>query len=157
MNYLLAFFILFFAGCSTKNYEFTQTKIVIIKSPKLKFADVGYLRNSEKSIELEIFVAGTAVEKIAINHVICVRDGCMSKRSFNEEYLHSTYPEDILQNVLLGKAIYDGKNKVKTDDGFEQNIQNADVNISYKVNASTIFFKDKKNVILLKLKDTNEQ
>jgi N12 class adenine-specific DNA methylase len=81
----------------------------------------------------------------------------MSKRSFNEEYLHSAYPEDILQNVLLGKAIYDGKNKVKTDDGFEQNIQNADVDISYKVTSNAVFFKDKKNAILLKLKDTNEQ
>lgn len=156
MNYLLALFILFFAGCSTKNYEFTQTKIVIIKSPKLKFADVGYLRNSEKSIELEIFVAGTAVEKIAINHVICVKDGCMSKQNFNEEYLHAAYPTDILQNVLLGKAIYGGKNKVKTDEGFEQNIQNSDVDISYAVTAHVISFKDKKNAILLKLKDTNE-
>ena len=157
MKTILLIFVLFFTACSTKNYEITQTKIVIIKSPKLKFADVGYLRNSQKSIELEIFVAGTAVEKIAINHVICVKDGCMSKSSFNEEYLHKTYPEDILQNVLLGKAIYDGKNRVKTDDGFEQNIQNADVDINYKVNANTIFFKDTKNAILLKLKDTNEQ
>jgi hypothetical protein len=156
MKTILLIFILFFTACSTKNYEFTQTKIVIIKSPKLKFADVGYLRNSQKSIELEIFVAGTAVEKIAINHVICVSDGCMSKRSFNEEYLHASYPEEILQNVLLGKAIYEGQNKVKTEDGFEQNIQNADVDISYKVTSNAIFFKDSKNAILLKLKDTNE-
>jgi hypothetical protein len=156
MKYLPLIFILFFAACSTKNYEITQTKIVIIKSPKLKFADVGYLRNSQKSIELEIFIAGTAVEKIAINHVICVTAGCMSKRSFNEEYLHASYPEDILQNVLLGKAIYEGQNKVKTDDGFEQNIQNSDVDISYKVSANAISFKDRKNAILLKLKDTNE-
>ncbi|MDD2790188.1 MAG: hypothetical protein PHU40_05910 [Sulfurimonas sp.] len=156
MKYIYLIFILIFSGCSTKNYEFTQTKIVIIKSPKLKFADVGYLRNSQKSIELEIFVAGNAVEKIAINHVICVSAGCMSKRSFNEEYLHASYPEDILQNVLLGKAIYDGQNRVKIDDGFEQKIQNADADIEYKVSANTISFKDKKNAILLKLKDTNE-
>lgn len=127
-----------------------------MKSPKLKFADVGYLRNTQNSIELEIFIAGTAVEKIAINHVICVSDGCMSKSSFNQDYLHASYPEDILQNVLLGKAIYEGENRVKTAEGFEQHIQNATVDIEYKVSANAISFKDKKNGILLKLKDTNE-
>ncbi|MDD2904689.1 MAG: hypothetical protein PHH41_02055 [Sulfurimonas sp.] len=156
MKILLLTLILFFTACSTKNYEITQTKIVIMKSPKLKFADVGYLRNTQNSIELEIFIAGTAVEKIAINHVICVSDGCMSKSSFNQDYLHASYPEDILQNVLLGKAIYEGENRVKTAEGFEQHIQNATVDIEYKVSANAISFKDKKNGILLKLKDTNE-
>ncbi|MGB3961363.1 MAG: hypothetical protein WBK95_03950 [Sulfurimonas sp.] len=156
MKILLLTLILFFTACSTKNYEITQTKIVVMKSPKLKFADVGYLRNTQNSIELEIFIAGTAVEKIAINHVICVSDGCMSKSSFNQDYLHASYPEDILQNVLLGKAIYEGENRVKTAEGFEQHIQNATVDIEYKVSANAISFKDKKNGILLKLKDTNE-
>ncbi|DAB29155.1 MAG TPA: hypothetical protein CFH84_10915 [Sulfurimonas sp. UBA12504] len=156
MKYLLLTFILVFSGCSTKNYEHTQTKIIIIKSPKLKFADVAYLRHNEEKIELEIFVAGTAVEKIAINHLICVSEGCMSKSNFNQDYLHASYPEDMLQNVLLGKSIYDGQNRVKSAEGFEQKIQNATVDIEYKVAAHLISFKDKKNGILLKLKDTNE-
>ena len=69
MKYILISFILLFSACSTKNYEVTQTKIIIIKSPKLKFADVGYIRNSDKSIEMELFVAGQAIEKITINHL----------------------------------------------------------------------------------------
>ena len=156
MKYLIPILLFLFAGCSVKTYEHTQTKIIMMKSPKLKFADVAYLRHNEKSIELEIFIAGVAVEKIAINHLICVSDGCMSKSSFNQDYLHSSYPDDILQNILLGKSIYGGQNRVVTVDGFEQDIKSAHVDIFYKVSAHEISFKDRKNAIILKLKDTNE-
>ncbi len=154
MKYLLIAFALVFSACSVKNYEITQTKIFIIKSPKLKFADLGYLRNSKKSIELELFTAGKAVEKITINHLICTSDGCMTKSSFNKDYLNESYPSQILQNILLGQTIYDGKNRVQTQNGFEQKIEDENVNISYRVNSSVIFFKDKKNSIIFKIKDT---
>ena len=154
MKYLLVIVVLFFTACSVKNYENTQTKIIIIKSPKIKFADIGYIRNTQNSIELELFIAGNPVEKIAINHLICVSEGCMTKSSFNKEYLTFSYPDDILQNILLGYEIYEGKDKKKTDDGFEQNIKSKNVDIKYKVDSNTIFFKDKKNKIIFKIKDT---
>jgi hypothetical protein len=157
MKYLLIAFALIFSACSTKNYELTQTKIIIIKSPKLKFADIGYLRNSAESIELELFVAGKVIEKISINHLICVSEGCMSKSAFNEEYLHKSYPNNTLQNIFLGTAIYDGKNRVQTQDGFEQQILNRHVQITYRVSPHAIYFKDKKNNIILKIKDTEQR
>ncbi len=156
MRFIFLFFVLIFSGCSIKNYKTTQTKIIIIKSPKLKFADIGYVRNSDKSIELELFVAGKVVQKITINHLVCTTEGCMSKRSFNGDYLSSAYPDDILQNIILGHKIYDGKNLIKTIDGFEQHIKNRDVGIVYKVNPHAIYFKDKKNKIILKFKDMDE-
>jgi len=154
MKYILLSFIFVFSACSVKNYENTQAKIIIIKSPKIKFADIGYLRSSDKAIELEMFFAGQAVEKISINHLICVSEGCLSKGGFNEDYLHHSYPDDILQNILLGRAIYDGKNRLKAEDGFEQKISTEDVNIKYRVNTKEIFFKDRKNKIIFKIKDT---
>ncbi|NPA60503.1 MAG: hypothetical protein GXO30_08630 [Epsilonproteobacteria bacterium] len=154
MRYIALFFILIFSACSTKNYEITQTKIIIIKSPKLKFADVGYIRNSDNSIELELFSAGKVVEKITINHLICTTKGCMSKGGFNQEYLDASYPKDMLQNILLAKSIYESKNMQKTKDGFEQNIKDENVDITYKVKPKIIFFKDRKNKIILKIKDT---
>ena len=145
---------LIFSSCSVKNYEKTESKIIIIKSPKIKFADLGYIRNSDKKIELELFIAGKVVDKISINHLNCVKDGCMSKSGFNEDYLHFSYPDDTLQNILLARAIYDNKNIQKTADGFEQNIKNEYVNISYKVTQDITFFKDKKNRIIFKIKNT---
>jgi len=143
-----------FSACSIKNYEHVQSKIIIIKSPKLKFADLGYLRNTKDAIELELFVAGKVVEKFSINHLICVGNGCMSKRNFNEDYLTAAYPDDLLQNILLSKEIFGGKNRVRTLDGFEQSIENSEVNISYKVSTKSMEFKDRKNKIIFKIKDT---
>lgn len=148
------FFILFLSACSIKNYEHTSSKIIIIKSPKIKFADLGYIRNSDRAIELELFVAGRAVKKIEINHLICVDEGCMSRESFNSEYLHKSYPDELLQNIFLGLEIYSGEGKVKNSDGFEQNILREDLEIIYRVTSSTIFFKDRKNRIIFKIKDT---
>ena len=141
MKYIMLFSLLFFSACSVKNYETTQSKIIIIKSPKIKFADIGYLRNSEDAIELELFMAGHAIEKITINHLVCVSKGCLSKSGFNEDYLHHSYPDDILQNILLGKEIYEGKFKSKTLEGFEQKISTKDVDIKYRVKNKEIFYK----------------
>jgi hypothetical protein len=156
MRYFLLALVFVFTACSIKNYERTQTKIIIIKSKKLKFADIGYVRNSDKSIELELFVAGKAIEKITINHLICTSEGCMSKSGFNADYLDASYPDNILQNIILGHKIYGGKNLVKKENGFEQYIKTKHAEIVYKVNSHAIYFKDKKNKIILKFKDTNE-
>lgn len=154
MRYLLITFVLFFSACSIKEYKYTQSKVIIIKSPKIKFADLGFIRNSENAIELELFMAGKSIKKISINHLVCVDEGCMSKSGFNKDYLNSSYPSDLMQNILLSKPIYASTNLVKTDSGFSQHIKNEDVDIKYKVDNKTTFFKDMKNNIILKFKDT---
>lgn len=157
MKYILLIFILVFSACSLKHYDHTKTKIIIIKSPKIKFADVGYIRNSGDSIELELFIAGNCIERISINHLICVRGGCMTKGSFNRDYLNHSYPSDILQNILLGEPVYEAVNMVKTQDGFKQRIDDGEVLIEYEVTPYAVVFKDKKSGILFKIKDTQER
>ena len=78
----------------------------------------------------------------------------MSKQGFNAEYLSEVYPSNILQNILLAKPIYGGENRVQTSDGFRQHVEDENVNIIYKVTANTTFFKDRKNNIIFKIKDT---
>ena len=153
MRYLIIIIALFFSGCSIKNYKHTQSKIIIIKSPLIKFSDLGYIRYSEEKVSLELFIAGHRIQKIDINHLICVDDGCMPKSWFNKEYLNKNYPNDLLQNILLSRPIFDKKNMLKTKDGFEQHIKNNDVSITYRVTDSITYFKDKKNKILFKIKN----
>jgi len=154
MKYFFTVFFLLFSACSIKNYEHTEAKIVIIKSPQLKFADLGYLRHTQDAVELELFVAGKSVQKIEINHLICVKEGCLSKSSFNSSYLNSHYPDNILQNILLAKPIFQRANFQRTQNGFTQSIQTEYVNIIYRVDADMTYFKDKKNKILIKIKET---
>jgi len=157
MRYFLLSFILLFSACSIKNYEHTESKIVTIKTPKIKFSDIGYLRHTDKALELELFMAGHVFKRISINHLVCVSDeGCMSKEGFNSEYLSSAYPPELLQNILLGHKIFDGENLTKNSSGFMQRILTQDVNIKYIVKPKEIYFKDRKNHILFKIKDVNQ-
>ena len=157
MKQILLIFDLLFSACSTKNYETTKTKIITIKSPKIKFSDVGYVRSSKNKIELELFIAGKSIQTFTLNHVICTNSGCMSKSAFNEEYLNKNYPSDILQNIILAQPIYDGKNIQKKDGGFEQFIADDGVEITYRVDSNGVYFRDKKNSIIFQIKDLNER
>jgi len=154
MKYFFIPLLFFLSACSIKNYEHTSAKIVTIKSPKIKFSDIGYIRHTDDAIELELFFAGHVYKKIDMNRLICVDEGCMAKSSFNEAYLSKYYPVSLLQNIILGKKIYDGRNSLKQDDGFIQRIKTSEVNIKYIVNSREIYFKDSKNHILIKIKDT---
>lgn len=101
-------------------------------------------------------MAGKCIEKISVNHLICTNDGCMSKSGFNKDYLHVSYPDDIMQNMLLSDVIYGGENMSKTADGFEQYIKDSDVDIVYKVDTHGVYFKDRKNGIIFNIKDIDE-
>lgn len=151
----LLIFIFFLSSCSIKNYEHTESKIVTIKTKKFKFSDIGYIRNSGDAVELEMFIAGNSAFKISINRLICTADGCMSKSKFNQEYLSATYPDEILQNIFLGKSIYNKMNLTRNDNGFEQKIHTQEVTIDYQVDSTQIDFKDSKNNILIKIKEIN--
>ena len=156
LNYILIALLLTFSACSIKNYEKTQSKIITIKTPQIKFSDVGYVRNSDDSVELELFIAGRVFRKISINYLICLDEGCTSKAAFNEAYLNKSYPDKLLQNIILGRAIYEKRNLLKNADGFTQEIKTQQVDINYRVTQKEIYFKDKQNNILFKIKDLNQ-
>jgi len=147
----------FFVACSTKEYVSKEAQIVTIKSPKLKFNDIGYVLHNGQSVELQLYSAGTTVEDITINHLVCIEAGCMSKSAFNEEYLSAAYEDDLLKNLLMKKPIFGGKNLKKRDNGFEQHLVTKAYDITYRVGRDSLYFKDTKNRILIKLKSINRQ
>ncbi len=152
------FIIVFFlAGCSVKNYEMNVAKLIVIKSPQIKYGDLGYIRGQGNSIKVELYEMGNVVKSIEINQLICVDDGCMLKTVFNQKYLNSSYPADTLENVILSHAIYNGKNLRKLYDGYVQNIKDENVDISYEVTSKETRFKDSKNGILLKITSPQEE
>jgi len=161
MRYMQKFFILwvsifalFFTGCSTKHYRVSEPKIITLKTPKLKFADTGYVRHDETSVEVELFTAGVAVEKISIDKKVCVSAGCMSEEAFVKEYLYPDYPADTMRNIVLGKDIFGGRGKEEMCDGrLFQFIRNDEMDIIYRRGKGEIYFKDRLNSLIIKIED----
>ncbi len=154
MRYLILGFILLFSACATKEFATKESKIVIIKSPKIRFGDIGYIKHDGSSVELELFSAGNAVMRLEVGRLVCVEgEGCMRKHSFNEEYLNAAYPDELLEHILMGKPIFEGRNLQRTKDGFVQRIKEREYDIKYSVTPHETLFKDKKNRIIFKLKD----
>ena len=155
MRFIRIFSILWvslFLGCAPKSYTMNESRLIIIKTPKLKFADLGYIRKNLDEVRADLFVAGTLVQSIEINTLVCVNEGCVSKSSFNEEYLNPAYPNDLMLNVLLAKPIFNKASIKKTENGFIQELKSDEYNITYKIENGNIYFKDKKNKILIKIK-----
>jgi hypothetical protein len=146
-------FILLLSGCTAKPFTHSEAATIILKSPKLKFADTGYLRSNDETVALELFSASQPVAKIEVARLICVEgEGCMCKSRFNAEYLSARYPDDLLENILRSRPIYGGKNLIKNQQGFEQNITDEGVDIAYKITPNQIYFHDSKNSVLIKIK-----
>ena len=145
--------LLFLSGCGARPFVKTDAATIILKTPKLKFADTGYVRSNEDLVVLELFSAGQAVGKFEIENMVCVEgEGCMRKSSFNAEYLNANYPDTLMENILRSKPIYDGQNTVHNAHGFEQNIIDEHVEINYRVTDRQIYFKDRENRVLIKIK-----
>ena len=148
--------LLLFGGCAVKEYTLSEPKQITLKTWKLKFNDVGFLRHNGSAVQLELFSAGQPVERFEIDGEVCVQQGCMSKEAFNETYLTAAYPQTLLQNVLLGRPIFGGRDLVRRDGGFEQELKAMAVyNITYRVTQNEIYFRDRINNILIKIKDMN--
>jgi len=147
------FALLFLSGCGARPFVHEDAATIIMKTHKIKFADTGYIRSNDDVVSLELFSAGIAVGKFEIESLVCVDgEGCMRKSSFNEEYLSEYYPDTLMENVLRSKPIYNGTNIVRSEHGFEQHIMDEYVNITYKVTQRQLYFKDRKNRVLIKIK-----
>lgn len=146
--------ILILGGCAQKQYEISKPKLIVLKTPKLKFADTGYIRSSGESVEAELFTAGMVVEKISIDDKVCIKAGCMSEEAFVREYLSPEYPQDILRRILLGEPIYNGINTSEQCGGARtQYIRTDKTDIVYRLKADETYFKDRFNSLMIKITD----
>ncbi|MCX6072929.1 MAG: hypothetical protein NTY39_01240 [Campylobacterales bacterium] len=144
-------------GCTTKQYTISEPKLITIKSPKLKFSDMGYIRYADDAVEVELFTAGVAVEKISIDRNVCVSAGCMREEAFNRDYLYEGYPSDTMRRILQNAPIFDGNNTSESCGGMKtQYIRNETMDIVYQRKTGEIYFKDRMNGLMIKIRDVQE-
>ncbi len=130
---------------------------VTMKTKKFAFSDTGFLVKYDDMIRLNILAMGKPVLDLKVKQSddICVGSLCNTKNGFNQSFLVSSYPDDLIENVLNKKPIFEGKNLQKTKSGFIQNIISGDYDIKYQISKNGIYFKDRKNRIIMKLRELN--
>ena len=141
-----------FTACTPplKNHE---ARTIVFKTPKLAYADAGFVYDNGSDVKVEIFIAGHPVFTLELDRKICLDGYCFKKKDFITKYLNSDYDEDILHQIFLGKKIFDSEGLSLEPDGFSQTIfKKSSYQISYKVTHDTIRFRDKISKILIKIK-----
>ncbi len=134
----IVFIILIFSGCYTKQPLKTQSVLVVLKTPDMKYSDMGFIKTFKDRCELEIYNFGQAILFLKVyENKICTSDlACTSAQSFNNEHFSKAYPSSFFYEVLQGKEL-SNMNGIEytytTDNG--------------------IYFKDSKNNILIKIKE----
>ncbi len=152
----LLFFVIFVMfGCAMKEPKEQQSKFIVMKANQFKYADMGFISNFEDRLNIQIYASGEAIAALDIyENKICMGTfECMSKQEFYKKTFGYKYPDDTLENIFLGKPIFDGLGMVKTGNGFTQNIfKNDEYDISYSVVNGDISFNDKMRNIIIKVK-----
>ena len=158
---ILALFLI--TGCSTKSIfakkpvqVINKSKKITMKTKKFAFSDTGFYKSDEKLIQIQAYSTGVAVADMKFyknSDSVCVGYKCTNRKYFNDNFLSKYYPNKLIVNILSAKPIMEAKNLVKTQNGFTQNIKSKEYDITYKVTSTSIYFKDRLNKILIKLKD----
>jgi len=133
-------FIFLFIGCSKNYYKAPKASLIVIKSPKLKYADMGFIYRGKRGVKVQVYSSGKAVFTLTIGKRICVDFKCMGEEQFYKDYFGVNYPKGTLANIFLKKPIFNNEDLCK--DKFD---------IIYTFDSTSARFKDNKNHILIKI------
>mgnify|MGYP000099028028 CR=1 FL=1 len=143
------------SACASKEYVKQNSAYIMFKTPTFKYADMGFIYENKEEIKIEIYGSGQALMSLEISETsVCMSLlECMGKSAFNKEVLSDMYPEDILENIFRGRAVFNGVGLERKGDGFTQKIIKTDkYNIEYSVLNNEVIFHDTINTIDIKIK-----
>jgi hypothetical protein len=144
---------LLFLGCAPKiSYESSQAYYIMIKNSKIAIADTGFIKKNANTINLQVFSASAPLLELTISENICIGSWCQDWESFNEEFFGTSHYKTFINKLLDFQPIYNKKNMIKIANGFSQKIKTDKYDIEYRVKNDTLYFKDSKNRVLIKLK-----
>ena len=147
---------LFLFSACTGQPKKEESAFIVLKTAKMKYADMGFIQDSSSKLKVEMYTAGQPLVSIEINGMnICMSAfECMEKKDFNKKLLSQHYPDTLLENIFRAKAIFSGENVEKKSDGFTQKIKKDELyDITYTVVSGERKFRDTINKILIKVRE----
>ena len=146
--------LLFFTGCAYKRpYVSSKPYYMVVKNSQIAVADTGFIKRDGSRFNLQLFSASTPILDLHVDNDVCLDYTCMSKRDFNAKFFGISHYEDFLDELFNFQPVYNRKNLKKSKSGFEQKIKTAEFDIIYRVENGNLYFKDRKNRVLIKLKE----
>jgi len=146
----------FFSACTGKKPTKEESAFIVIKTPNMKYADLGFISNAPALVKVNIYTAGQPLVKFEINALnVCMSTfECMNKKAFNKKILSENYPDTLLENIFRARPIFDKENLEKIENGFSQKLKKEkSYDITYTVKNGTRTFRDKTNKILIKVRE----
>jgi len=150
---ILSLLLLLF-GCNEVVYTQQNSAYIVLKTPTLKYADMGFVYENSDEVKAEIYGSGQVLMTLRITKgSVCIsRLKCMSKTAFNTYVLNQSYPPDTIEQIFRGKPVFGGANMVQKRNGFTQKlIKTNKYHIEYTVLNKQILFRDTINKILIKV------
>lgn len=150
--------IMLIVGCTGKQLikkENQESAFIIIKTPTMRYADMGFIYKKSDLVKVEIYALGQPLMNLDINSMnVCLSTfRCMEKKDFNTKMLSSTYPDTILENIFRAKPIFNKKNLEENSNGFTQKIQkDKEYDITYSVKSDKRVFRDTINKIKIEVR-----
>ncbi len=137
----------FMSGCSQKYFNLTKKKevskssYIVFKTKKTRFAGTGFYKDTPEYVQLQIYSTGVPLANLKFykkKDLICEGIKCNKRRWFTDRFLSPSYPKDLIIKIMTKQPISLKSKDIKysTDNG--------------------IYFKDRKNRILIKIKDLKQ-
>jgi hypothetical protein len=137
--------LILFLGCSYK----TTPVYAIVKTPFFKASDAGFLEEGVNYKKLIIYKDGNIPVKIMVyKDKVCINKNCFSKYMFIKR-LSSDYPKNLLDLILNKQKIKNLGIITQFKSGFLQKNNR----FFYLVTKNKVLFKDKKNNIVIMIKE----
>ena len=154
MYKLFLILLLLFAGCAHKTpYASSKSYYIVVKNSKIAVADTGFIKRDGSRFNLQLFSASTPILNLHVDNDVCSGYICMPKRDFNAEFLGFGHYENFIDELFNFQPIYNKESLKKSKSGFEQKIKTDEFDIIYRVENGNLYFKDRKNRVLIKLKE----
>ncbi len=154
MSKIFLVLLILITGCAYKMpYKSSKPYYIVIKNSKIALADTGFIKKDDGRLNLQLFTAGTPVFDLHVKSDVCLDYICLKKENFNSEFFGNRHYDSFIDELFNLKPIYSKKNLKKIANGFEQKIKTDSYDITYRVEGENLYFKDRKNKILIKLKE----
>ncbi|MEA3315314.1 MAG: hypothetical protein U9Q30_05610, partial [Campylobacterota bacterium] len=101
-RFFIIIYLFLFIGCSIKEPKKSESVVILLKTPLLKFYDKGFLTKYDDFIDLKIFTAGQLVLELKIYKDKVCKDSfrCVSSKEFNSIYFDSSYKNKFLYELF---------------------------------------------------------